>query len=865
VPDELRALKHFVGRADELRALRRHLFGAGATRALARLWGVGGLGKTALAAEAIHLWGADFDLVLGVRPAGDQALSLEGWLQDVDYHVLHSLGIQGYRIWDEFAEGLARERWLAGRLDELLRFLNSHRALLVIDNFEPNLRRVGEAGELRYVCADPEWGRTLARLAGELSPGLSCLLLTSRRAPGELLGAPNVVELAVGPLDAGEWWTFARTAPHLRRLWLGSEEERALLLRALSVARGHPLILNALEQLAARPQELARRLDEFEARGGHYAGAGELLAAGETPEARAAQMAYFEEIAAHSLRALIEDRSPAAQRLLRVITLALEAVDDDLIAYVWEDEGFSEEMPRLQPAGQGWRAPLGELLAAGLLTAELRTGTRADGSSVEKTTYVWHPMVAEQAAEVLPDGEAFPEAAYRRRYAVRNLSMFSRYRQPQSRAQAEIALAAARDAVPYLLRLGDSGTAVAVINDIHALSQALDFRRDLQGWIRQLLDQVPPGEQREVLLQALADVYKGEGRPQAALPLYRQALESAEARGDWLSCGISSHQLGIAHTMANDYPAARAAYRSALRYKRRAGKLNTARLSSLAELARLLVIEGGARNLARARTHAAWHAAIARAYYQRCQADPAAVEAKSVATPEHMLIGVLDLQRMAEARSEDWAAALRICEEQLELDQHHHHGELAVAEDVFNRATYLLRLGRLDEAEQDLRFCRRVFHNHQQPVYEAKVLSQLGTLADRQADPARAAQFETQALAIRHRLGALSDAAISHNNLDIYLGKVGQTEEAILEGCCAALIRALTGEQQELLATLWNVSIDLHEFPPAEHRAHWPTAVALFGKYPELGELLAARGVDAAAAQGVLDRSWEVVAEGVGE
>ena len=354
---------------------------------------------------------------------------------------------------------------------------------------------------------------------------MSCLLVTSRRYPSELANQSNVLNLPVGPLDFGESLVFARTAENFRRLSLGDEDDRALLLRALTVARGHPLILHALEQLAAEPEELTQRLEEFEERGGRYAGMGDLLATASTPEEREREMAYFEDIAAHSVRALIEDRSPAAQRLLRMVTLALETVDDNLIKVIWEDEGWSEDMPRLQPQGQGWQKLRDELLDSGLLTLEQKTAIRTDRQTVEYTAYIWHPIVAEQAAEVLPAGDEFPEADYLRRYVSIHLSTFMRLRQPQNREQAQIAIKAARLTVCYLLRLGNTEIAAMFITAIHNLSQALDFRRDLQSWINELREQIPPGETREDLLRSLADVYKNEGRPEAAIPLYRQALE----------------------------------------------------------------------------------------------------------------------------------------------------------------------------------------------------------------------------------------------------------------------------------------------------------------------------------------------------
>jgi hypothetical protein len=111
------------------------------------------------------------------------------------------------------------------------------------------------------------------------------------------------------------------------------------------------------------------------------------------------------------------------------------------------------------------------------------------------------------------------------------------------------------------------------------------------------------------------------------------------------------------------------------------------------------------------------------------------------------------------------------------FSQRHRKGDLAVAIDVFNRAVNLTCLGRLGDAERDLPFCLRVFHEHQQPLYESTVVSELATVSSRRGDPARAAQFEAQSLDIRHRIDPLSDAAISHNNLagyDAKLSVVGQ-------------------------------------------------------------------------------------------
>ena len=56
-----------------------------------------------------------------------------------------------------------------------------------------------------------------------------------------------------------------------------------------------------------------------------------------------------------------------------------------------------------------------------------------------------------------------------------------------------------------------------------------------------------------------------------------------------------------------------------------------------------------------------------------------------------------------------------------------------------------------------------------------------------------------------------------------------------------------------------SLSRKLKQLPPADRRAHWPTAAALFAAHPALGELLAARGVSQEQAQQVLDELWKVV------
>lgn len=67
----------------------------------------------------------------------------------------------------------------------------------------------------------------------------------------------------------------------------------------------------------------------------------------------------------------------------------------------------------------------------------------------------------------------------------------------------------------------------------------------------------------------------------------------------------------------------------------------------------------------------------------------------------------------------------------------------------------------------------------------------------------------------------------------------------------------LIREQQNLNTTMGNLRIKLSALPPADRRARWLTAAALFAAHPAWGEMLAARGVSLAQAQEVLDQLWQ--------
>jgi tetratricopeptide (TPR) repeat protein len=656
-------------------------------------------------------------------PAPPHPLALEAWLRELDYLAATMALDETSRIWADRRGDETAEKWLGRRIDALVTLLNRHRWLLVLDNIETNLWCEGEdtagAPGPSYAFRDPRWGQVLEALAQRLDPYGTRMLLTSRMAPAGLLAEPGCQKLPLGLLPAAEWLRFARSPdnPNLRRLcYAPGEADRQLLWRLLQAARGHPYLLATLERLAADPARLRAALEEFEAAGGRYGDLGDALTQDLPPEVRTREMAYAEDIAGRAVANLIAGLSPGAHRLLRVVTLALEPVTERLIASVWEDDLWSVEAFRRWDEGWpaeaypmfhrlqeeiDWQAPLRELTAAGLLTAQ----QEGEGTAA---AYTWHPIVAEQASVHQP-APPFAEGAYLQRYALFHGLTFRGFQhRPRSRDDVEFALKNVRLAIRYLLRAGNWEDAAGIIHHIHNMSMAPDFLREVEAWVIELLPEVPQEIVRQALLCTLANIYRDEERLNEAIPLYREALANTEALQDWRNSSTVSYQLGIGLCQAADYPAARAAFRLALQYERREGRRFTGRHGILLKLVTLSLDEGGEKEWRRARKHASRLVGLARAYYQRVQADPGAAEAEPAESAEGLLADALRVQNYAEFRLHDYSAMLHTCTGLIELTQRYHGSDLALARELVNRAVCLTHLGQRDKAEDDLRNCRMI-------------------------------------------------------------------------------------------------------------------------------------------------------------
>lgn len=185
---EMPSADSFQGRSAEMAHLQR-LLQRDQCRMVSIL-GIGGIGKTTLAAALVKTVAADFDVVIWRSllnsPPVDEIL--RDWLQILSQHTLSRL-----------------PESLDERIRLLLALLQQQRCLLVLDNLEsilqpsqPNEPRVGEA-RVGY----EGYATLMASIANREHP--SCLLVTSRELPSALMrigrGSTKVQQVSLAGLD----------------------------------------------------------------------------------------------------------------------------------------------------------------------------------------------------------------------------------------------------------------------------------------------------------------------------------------------------------------------------------------------------------------------------------------------------------------------------------------------------------------------------------------------------------------------------------------------------------------------------------------------------------------------------------------
>src|SRR5271166_2573298 len=584
----VREVGEFVGRRREMREARRAL---GGNKAGPVLHGIGGVGKSTLAAEVLRSLGEDAGLV--VSSAGP--LSVDDVLGETGARIHRAasrtpegerLAQAGLQLRAADVEWADRWRLLA---EEILPVLP---VTVLLDNFEDNLQPGADGG---WQVRDPELAAFLAGWARR--PGMSRLVFTCRypfTLPGQ--SERRLAGLHLGPLSAAETRKLMWRLPGLDALPAGDRD------RAYRDVGGHPRTLEYLDALLrggqARFDDVAERIEDRLRRRGIPDPAAWLAAPGRDLDASLAEAVtlsvddavlsgLLERLAATPLAAALAtgaavyrvpvddtalafqlgepaERQPDPQRTARIgrvqqaITTAQQRAGGGQIAL--EDAGLTPEdyaryqadlAEELRPpveAPDGLAAAVGTARAASLLVPVAR-GDQAPLHFV-------HRWTAGAIAQLHPDAA---------RQAHRRAAAFWHWRVdtiPQSRqddidqllearyhhhaaGNTDEAMAATHQAVGQLRTWGQYG-------------RAAELCRETLTW-------VTPGSREDATFRHwLGMLAQARGDYEAAERSYRRALDIFEGIADQAGMATSCHQLGMLAQLRGDYEAAERSYRRAL-------------------------------------------------------------------------------------------------------------------------------------------------------------------------------------------------------------------------------------------------------------------------------------------------------------
>ena len=837
----LRAVGDFVGRRAELRSLGAVLRRAEQPGVL--LHGIGGVGKSSLAAELLRLSGADTGLIVSVVGATSADQILEAFGRALFTAAL-AAGLPDTHPDRQLAAYLRTpgEPW-QNRLGTALSMLTGRPVMLLIDNFETNL--------------DPQPDRpavvlddTLASfLAGWIrTPGTHRVLITSRYPfPLPDNAHRRLTTHHLGPLSLAETRKLIWRLPGLDNLTPTQQE------RAWADVGGHPRTLEYLDALLRKGQarfaDVTERLETLLTTHGvpnpeqwitdlHNPTTTQ-LPGGEELFGRALAEAItltVNDTLLNDLTRLLDEptltlllgaavyRRPTDQLALAWQTSPPLPIPDDpdrdaRITQAGNDIRAAERAG--QPTGldqlgyppghlaalerdlaQLRRPPLAQMVIDRRLTASLQgLGLLTPVLDQDDTTtrYVVHRWTAGALARLHPD------ATTRAHALAADYFTWRVERLPQD------PIADLYDRIEARYHRHTGGDLKAAVSLSYAIGDQLD------GWAawdwetsicRETLTWVDPGSYDGAsFTHQLGNLAHHTGDYPEAERRYQQALATFEELGDLAGAARIYHQLGILAQDRGDYPQAERHYRQSLAIKEdldnRAGTATTYhQLGNLAFLTgdygeaerryqQSLTIDQDRGNLAGTATsyHQLGMLAQARGDY-----DEAGHHYQHALT---MREGLGDRAGMADSYHELGNLAF-LTGDYDEAERRYQHA-LTISEDLGNRAGVASTYGQLgmlaqargdyDEAERRLQQSLTIDEDLGNRAGMASSYGLLGTLARNRGDYDEAERRYQQALTIDEDLGNRAGIASSYSQLGSLRTATGHPAHAVALHCRALVIR----------------------------------------------------------------------------
>lgn len=770
---ELDPRDDFTGRGRDLTRLNVAWFTPGGP-AVALIQGLAGMGKTALAAEAVHLWHPRFDWVFAFQ-AKPTALQADEFYRQMDFRLTmesatyrdRSAASPYSKIFLEPDPNLPPDMRYERMRRNLIEALNDEAVLLVLDNFETNLKDY--PGSDGYGCRDPEWDRLLDDLAAELPGGPSRLLITSRHLPAVLAGKETALWLPLGPLPLMEAALFVRSHPLLGRLIHEESGQTALLHRLLNVSRCHPLIMNRLAALARDPEALNRALDTLESQGLRHLP--DLFSDGVSEADREKERDYLEDVAAGAVDYLIERLSPEARRLLWMVTLANEPVTEELMDAVWDGPPVADL--------------LNDLHVSGLLTHEADEGRGEDAP-----VFSFHELVRERMAEWMAacpaetGGRSVKEIwiAYGERYAVAFKELRTSGRERAMEAASEVG----RRALVYMVRAEAYDKLGAFASDFVTGTMDPALLHIAIAELKGAVNKVSPGETRWFLRTCFADAMSRSGRSDQSLAIYSQAAAEAKEAEKWSDLAVIYRNWAIALRNVGLLDQAKEVYLKCLDVDEKAANPEIEIIGRQLEALRIELKKDKAESVL---PEIEFQLNKVRSWYRRYTNSEHSRKASKDFLLGRLLESGLDIAYHANLQLGNWHACLSLLDEIEQTKQAAGRSRHEIYWTRFNRQAPLKKLGRLDKALEVVEECLAVFRDVDDLMGQTSARSALAAIWYERGDITQAVALARQSLMVRNRLPNPADRAISHLNLSTYLYELGRNEESMNHHLAAGLLQ----------------------------------------------------------------------------
>jgi len=756
------------------------------------LHGMPGGGKTACALELAYTHEHAFDRLVWYK-APDEGTEIRSALTDF------ALTLERYLEGFQMVHLVRDAEKLTGFLPRLTELMESSRLLIVIDNIESLL---AESGQWR----DERWGRVMAALTAHR--GLSRVIVTSHRVPAEPLGMSTADDCAqaAGPLieavdalSADEALLLAWELPRLRELIYGDlpgidhDTARALALNVLSIAQGHPKLLELADGQAARPERLAGLVSAgdqaWRDQGGLPDG---FFTTGETT---AAPGEYLRVLATWT--DTVADGLSPAERDLFWFMCCLEEPDRErgVIAAnwpaLWSRLGRDGQPPAFDKVLE---AVVGRGLAA-----------RLAATAGEGEFYTVHPAVSgagRARAGQLFQGTVDATAAFFWRTGLDVASGAT----GQQGVNTQLIVRAGFSAVPYLIRQQHWEEAASVLE--FAFNR--DPSRASAAAMLPLVEEIAGNlDSAGLLLATVTELFD----PATAEAQVRSYLAAAVARGDHRAAMIASGRLAYQCLHTGRFPTALDFADQAVSHAGKAGVGPLTRLGTEVQRLQLLSETGDSSTLVP-------EVKRLRDVMESLGNNPSEDEA---ARRWDVREALLNIDRAVKIQLGQWDEALAVNSEITASMQERRAPASQIAVARMNDYGPLLTRGKPSQARDLLLDCRQTFLDAGELRMFNTTLGALADAEDKLGHCDNAIRIAQDALRYGYAAEAASVIRDVYHNLGNYLVRQGSKPNSAL-AChlCAAVIKALSGTG-DTERSVRAAAVDLAFFGDA---AEPPTSIA---------------------------------------